>query len=114
MTQVTFSAKARQDLLEIGDYIAKDSRENARRFVGKLIEQCQRIAASPMGYVSREDLAPGLRMAALGRYVNQPWPPTIARARTSPNSRLSFSQCAPPSVLLKICPRLVTAKTNSG
>ena len=69
MTQVTFSAKARQDLLEIGDYIAKDSRENARRFVGKLIEQCQRIAASPMGYVSREDLAPGLRMAALGRYV---------------------------------------------
>lgn len=71
MTQVTFSAKARQDLLDIGDYIAKDSRENARRFVGL-------------------------------KQADQPCPPTIASARTSPNSRLSFSQCAPPSVLLKI------------
>ena len=31
--------------------------------------QCQRIGTSPMGYLAREDLAPGLRMAALGRYV---------------------------------------------
>lgn len=69
MAKVAFSPKSRQDLLDIGDYIAKDSRANARRFVGKLMEQCQRIGASPMGYVGREDLAPGLRMAALGRYV---------------------------------------------
>jgi len=27
------------------------------------------VVFSPMGYVAREDLAPGLRMAALGRYV---------------------------------------------
>lgn len=67
--KLTFSPKSRQDLLDIGDYIAKDSRANARRFVAKLIEQCQRISTSPMGYVGREDLAPGLRMAALGRYV---------------------------------------------
>jgi plasmid stabilization system protein ParE len=33
------------------------------------MEQCQCIATSPMGYVGREDLAPGLRIAALGRYV---------------------------------------------
>ena len=69
MVAVTFSPKSRQDLLDIGDYIAKDSRANARRFVAKLIEQCQRIGTSPMGYVGREDLAPGLRMAALGRHV---------------------------------------------
>jgi toxin ParE1/3/4 len=69
MPPVTFSPKSRQDLLDIGDYIAKDSRANAQRFVGKLIEQCQRIGRAPLGYVSREDLAPGLRMAALGRYV---------------------------------------------
>ena len=31
--------------------------------------QCQRIGTSPTGYVGREDLSPGLRMAALGRYV---------------------------------------------
>ena len=69
MAAVTFSPKSRQDLLDIGDYIAKDSRANARRFVGKLMEQCKRIGNAPLGYAGREDLAPGLRMAALGRYV---------------------------------------------
>jgi toxin ParE1/3/4 len=69
MAPVTFSPKSRQDLLDIGDYIGKDSRANARRFVSKLIDQCQRIGRAPLGYVSREDLAPGLRMAALGHYV---------------------------------------------
>lgn len=69
IVQVTFSPKSRQDLFDIGDYIAKDSRPNARRFVDKLIDQCQRIGRGPLGYVSREDLAPGLRMAALGHYV---------------------------------------------
>lgn len=69
MAAVTFSPKSRQDLLDIGDYIAKDSPINARRFVGKLMDQCKRIGLAPLGYVSREDLAPGLRMAALDRYV---------------------------------------------
>jgi toxin ParE1/3/4 len=66
---VTFSPKSRQDLLDIGDYIAKDSPANARRFVAKLMDQCKRIGRAPLGYVSREDLAAGLRMAALNRYV---------------------------------------------
>ena len=69
MAAVTFSPKSRQDLLDIGDYIAKDSRANARRFVGKLMEQCQRIGHAPLAYTGREDLAPGLRMAPMGRYV---------------------------------------------
>ena len=69
MAAVTFSPKSRQDLRDIGDYIAKNNRANARRFVGKLIEQCLRIGKAPMGYASREDLAPGLRMAVMGRYV---------------------------------------------
>lgn len=69
MAPVRFSPKSRQDLLDIGDRIAQHSRANARRFVTKLVDQCQRIGLAPLGYVSREDLAPGLRMAALGRYV---------------------------------------------
>ena len=69
MAKVTFSPKSRQDLIDIGDYIAQDSRAHARQFVGKLMEQCERIGRAPMGYVGREDLAPGLRMASLGRYV---------------------------------------------
>ena len=69
MAAVIFSPKSRQDLLDIGDYIAKDSRANARRFVRKLMEQCKRIGNAPSGYAGREDLAPDLRMATLGRYV---------------------------------------------
>lgn len=69
MTPVAFSPRARQDLLDIGDHIAKDSLVNARRFVAKLIEQCKRIGWAPLGYAGHEDLAPGLRMAALDRYV---------------------------------------------
>lgn len=66
MASVTFSPKSRQDLIEIGDYIAKDSRGNARRFIGKLREQCERIGKAPLAYTGREDLAPGLRMAPMG------------------------------------------------
>lgn len=69
MAAVTFSPKSRQDLLDIGDYIAKDGPANARRFVRKLIDQCTRIGRAPLGYVARDDLAPGLRMAAVDRYV---------------------------------------------
>jgi len=69
MAAVTFSPKSRRDLLDIGDYIAKDDLTNARRFVARLIEIYQRIGRTPLGYVGREDLAPGLRMAALDRYV---------------------------------------------
>jgi toxin ParE1/3/4 len=69
MVPVSFSPKSRQDLLDIGDFIAKDSLANARRFVAKLIEQCQRIGTAPLSYPGREDLAPGLRMAPMGRYV---------------------------------------------
>lgn len=69
MTRVTFSPLARQDLIEIADYIAKDSRANARRFLAQLKEKCARIGHAPLGYVAREDLAPGLRTAAVERYV---------------------------------------------
>ena len=69
MAAVTFSPRSRQDLLDIGDNIAKDSLANARRFIGELTKQCKRIGNAPLGYAGREDLAPGLRIAALGRYV---------------------------------------------
>ncbi|MDP2823488.1 MAG: type II toxin-antitoxin system RelE/ParE family toxin [Sulfuritalea sp.] len=69
MVPVAFSPKSRQDLLDIGDHIAKDSRANARRFVGTLMDQCQRIGNAPLACTGREDLAPGLRMAPMGRYV---------------------------------------------
>ena len=45
------------------------SADRSRRFMARLTVQCQRIGRSPLGYVSRDDLIAGLRMAALGRYV---------------------------------------------
>ncbi|MEO5331554.1 MAG: type II toxin-antitoxin system RelE/ParE family toxin [Magnetococcus sp. YQC-5] len=69
MGTVTFSPASLQDLIDIGDYIAKDNRANARRFVDKLIEQCQRIEKSPLAYPRRENLVPGLRMASMGHYA---------------------------------------------
>lgn len=69
MASVSFSPKARQDLIDIGDYIARDSRANARRFVARLQDRRRQIGDAPLGYPGREDLAPGLRMAPLGRYV---------------------------------------------
>ncbi len=38
-------------------------------FHAKLSDQCRRIGLAPLAYVSREDLAPCMRMAALGHYV---------------------------------------------
>jgi toxin ParE1/3/4 len=69
MAPVTFSPKARLDLLDIGDYIAKDSRANARRFVGKLVDQCMRIGEASLGYPGRQELAADLRVAPLGSYL---------------------------------------------
>lgn len=69
MAVVTFSPKSGQDILDIGDYIAKDSRANARRFVCKLIAECERIGNSRLGYAGGEDWVAGLRIAGLGRYV---------------------------------------------
>lgn len=69
MASVSFSPKARQGLIDIGDYIARDSRANARRFVARLQDRRRQIGDAPLGYPGREDLAPGLRMAPLGRYV---------------------------------------------
>jgi len=67
--RVTFSPLSRNDLIDIGDCIAQDSRANARRFAAKLRGQCQRIGRAPWGYASREDLAAALRMAPFGRYI---------------------------------------------
>ena len=50
MVAVTFSPKSRQDLLDIGDYIARDSSANAHRFLDKLVAQCKRIGNAPTAF----------------------------------------------------------------
>lgn len=69
MVAIFFSPRARQDLEEIGDYIAQESRAHARRFVAKLLAQCELISRAPLSYPIRADLAADLRMAAIARYL---------------------------------------------
>lgn len=68
MSRLEFSPAARRDLIEIGDYIARDSAASARRFVGKLKAQCERISKMPSAYPFRDREA-GIRFAPIGRYL---------------------------------------------
>ncbi|KQW29363.1 plasmid stabilization protein [Rhizobium sp. Root274] len=52
------------DLREIFGFVLSlsQSSETARRYVGRIRSRYERIGDAPYGGVSREDLAPGLRM----------------------------------------------------
>lgn len=69
MTKATFAPEAEADLIEIGGFIALDSDHHARAFVQKLREKALQIARKPRICRPREDLAPGLRSAVIGKYL---------------------------------------------
>jgi toxin ParE1/3/4 len=62
--KVRFRPEALNDLREIFGFVLSlsQSPETARRYVGRIRGRCERIGDAPYGGVSREDLAPGLRM----------------------------------------------------
>ncbi|WP_347910005.1 type II toxin-antitoxin system RelE/ParE family toxin [Pseudomonas grandcourensis] len=69
MRQLLFSALARDDLLQVARFIARDNPERARTFVRELRTQCTGLIEQPNLGVSRDDCAKGLRMLAHGRYL---------------------------------------------
>ena len=67
---VVLAAAAATDLEEIADYIARDNPARAASFVAELIERCDRLAATPLGF----PLVPryrdrGIRRRVHGRYL---------------------------------------------
>lgn len=60
---------AENDLIEIVDYIASDSPAAAGKLLDRIEERFQSLAEMPESGVPREELASGLRSAAIGRYV---------------------------------------------
>lgn len=72
MYHLRYSEQAREDLVQIRRYLAKESgsREIARRFLTKLRQQCQQIAALPgmMGR-ARPEGGEGMRSLPYGNYV---------------------------------------------
>lgn len=60
---------AREDLIEIGDYIATDNRERAASFVDEIVAVIASIAERPKRFPSRDDLRQGLRVARHRNYL---------------------------------------------
>ena len=72
MRKLRYSSAALNDLAEIAAYIAEASQDRtvADRFVGRLMDQCEKLAALPgtLGRPRRE-LLPDIRSFAYGNYV---------------------------------------------
>lgn len=69
MTRLTYSVPSRQDLAEIGLYIAKDNPRRAMSFVRELKVQCRKITDAPKGYLARSELGQNIRSCVYGNYV---------------------------------------------
>lgn len=69
MVRVLRRPQAETDILEIWDYIAEDSMVEADRWVDRLDDKLVLWATQPMMGRSRDELAPGVRSLAFGRYV---------------------------------------------
>lgn len=89
MARVTRRPLAEADILEIWDYIAEDSLAEADRWMDRLDEKLGLWATQPMMGRSRDELAPGLRSLAFGRYVVffEPLPDGIDVVRVLHGSR---------------------------
>lgn len=67
--KVGLSPLAYSDIEEIGDFIAKANPLRAETFVDELFQECHKIGQSPHAYPTRNELQPGLRLCAFGRYL---------------------------------------------
>jgi toxin ParE1/3/4 len=69
VADLRFSEQAERDLVEIGNFIARDNPANATRFIARLEDHCNLLARHPLIGRVRHDLLPGLRSLPFGRYI---------------------------------------------
>ena len=69
MARITRRSEAEADVIDIWGFIAEDSITEADRWVDRLDERLQLWATQPMIGRARDELAPGIRSMAFGRYV---------------------------------------------
>lgn len=68
--RVVFSAEAKRDLLEIGDFIAKDSPTRAKSFVIELRDKARKLADMPSAFSIVPELERhGIRRRSHGDYL---------------------------------------------
>jgi toxin ParE1/3/4 len=69
VARLRFTERAERDLVEIGDFIARDNPVAAAQFVALLEQRCSLLAVHPLAGRARDELIKGLRGLAYGRYV---------------------------------------------
>ena len=69
MARITRRPEAETDVIDLWGFIAEDSIAEADRWVDRLDERLQLWATQPMIGRARDELAPGIRSMAFGRYV---------------------------------------------
>ena len=69
MGEIVLDLAAKDDLLEIWAYIAKDNPQAADRMLDRIWDGFRVVAQFPMGGTARPELAAGLRCYSVGNYV---------------------------------------------
>lgn len=69
MPRLVILPAARDDLVEIGDFIATDNPARAYTFVTEIEAKMVQAARHPARFPARDDLHQGLRSARHGRYL---------------------------------------------
>ena len=69
MPALIFAPSARQDLLDIFDYIARDKPVAAANWIDKIEKKCELIATMPGFGESRPEYGADIRSSVVGRYV---------------------------------------------
>ena len=69
MPRLVILPAARDDLLEIGDFIATDNPSRAYTFITEIEAKMVQAARHPSRFPTRNDLHEGLRSARHGRYL---------------------------------------------
>lgn len=67
--RLPLSEIAEADLDNIATYISRDSPRAAARLIDRLLDQCERVCQTPLGYPSAEHLRPGLRRSVCKPYI---------------------------------------------
>ena len=68
MAGYLLTKRARRDVLQIWQYIARDSEQNADKFLAELIERFSMLGQNPRAGRQRDDIRPGIRGFPLGEY----------------------------------------------
>ena len=69
MPRLVIAPEARQDLRAIRDYIAKDDRKAAERFVMRLRDTARMLASAPQIGRARPEISADIRSFVVNRYV---------------------------------------------